>query len=140
MENLSGVEPLLDRVLVLPDEIEEVSEGGIFIPEKVKEQHQNAQAAGILVAVGKGAFVKALEVVYDSNKAVKEIRELRYPQESCPEVGDRVMFARYGGIDVVGEDGKKYRILNDRDITLLASEKVTYTGIQSRQPILGETA
>lgn len=138
MENPSGIEPLLDRVLVLPDEIEEVTEGGIVIPDQVQHSHQLAQATGTLVAIGKGAYIKAEETVVNSEGKVVEKRTLAYPEDSRPSVGDRVAFARYGGIDCIGEDGKKYRYLNDKDITGRVAQDVKYTGIQSRKPITGE--
>jgi co-chaperonin GroES (HSP10) len=50
-------------------------------------------------------------------------------------VGERVAFAKYGGLMVVGEDGENYRILNDTDITATVSREVNFTDIQSRTMI-----
>ena len=43
--NKSGVHPCGDRVVVLPDVIEEVTQGGIIIPKSEAEKHQMAQVA-----------------------------------------------------------------------------------------------
>ena len=34
----------------------------------------------------------------------------------APEVGDTVVFIRYSGVLTEGEDGKKYRVLKDKDV------------------------
>jgi len=136
--NLSGIFPYLDRVVVKPDEIEEVTEGGIVIPDNVTEQHQQAQATGTLVAVGPDAFIHSRVVVerlIDGEMKVVEVRTEGYKPETVPKPGDRVQFAKYGGLVNIGSDGQEYRVLNDRDITCGVSEDVTYTGIQSRKPI-----
>lgn len=138
MSNESGILPYLDRVLVDPDEIEELTDGGIYIPDQVAEKHQQAQATGTLIAVGPDAYRKFRTVIsrlIDGQMRVVEIQEDGYDPEFTPKAGDRVVFAKYGGIDVQGVDGKKYKIMNDRDITASAQHNVKYTGIQSRLPI-----
>ena len=137
MSNTSGIYPLLDRVVVRPDAIEEKTSGGIIISELVSERHQQAQVAGELVAVGPDAFVHSRTVVerlIDGDLKVVEIRTEGYRPEHVPKVGDRVQFAKYGGLVNIGADGLEYRVLNDRDITCLVSEGVKYTGIESRKP------
>jgi len=88
------------RVLVLPDEIRETTAGGIVITETIREEHGQAQCTGSLVAVGPDAWA-----------------EHRRP---WAKLGDRVLFARHGGLVIDGQDGKKYRMLNDEQITGLA--------------------
>jgi len=138
MLNESGVNPVLERVLVKPDDIEEVTEGGIYIPDQVAERHEQAQATGIVVALGPDAYIDSREVIsrlVDGSMRVVEIRESGPNREHTPKLGDRVVFAKYGGLEVMGEDGIKYRIMNDRDITAHAQTDVKYTGIQSRKPV-----
>ena len=132
--NPSGITPLLDRVLVLPDEIEEKTQGGIYIPDPVQEHHQMAQAAGTLVAVGPDAFTHSRTEVYREG-ALSEVRIERWDPDKTPKPGDRVLFAKYGGLQNPGKDGKVYRLLNDRDITAAVEEDVKYTGIQSRKKV-----
>ena len=130
-----GIYPYLDRVLVKPDEIEDTTEGGIIIAQQIAEQHQQAQATGTLVAIGPDAFIHSRTEVYDSEGRLKELRIERYSKESIPKIGDRVQFAKYGGLVNIGADGQEYRVLNDRDITCQVNEGVKYTGIQSRKPL-----
>jgi len=140
MKNTSGIHPLLDRVLVQPEEIEEETEGGIIIPGAVADLHQMAQATGVFVEAGPDAFVHSrvyVERVVNGELCLDEVRTERWDPEHTPRPGDRVLFAKYGGLTNVGIDGVEYRVLNDRDITAGVEEGVTYTGIQSRKA-LGE--
>jgi hypothetical protein len=33
-----------------------------------------------------------------------------------PQVGEHIVFAKYGGIEIKGRDGKQYRLMNDEDV------------------------
>ena len=132
--NQSGIYPLLDRVLVQPDEIEEKTEGGIIIADTTKEAHQSAQAIGTFIAAGPDAFINTTTHVYTgSDMRLSEIRVEGWNREKAPKPGDKVLFAKYGGLVNIGKDGKEYRVLNDRDLTCIVEEGVRYTGIQSRK-------
>jgi len=100
MQNNSGIEPLDVRVLVLPDPVED-KVGSIFIPQQEQERQQFAQVKATMVAAGVNAWVEA--------KAS--------PAFKAPEPGARVLIAKYGGINVTGDDGATYRIMNDADVT-----------------------
>jgi co-chaperonin GroES (HSP10) len=39
-----------------------------------------------------------------------------WPQEEIPEIGNIIIFARYEGTVITGEDGEEYRILEDKTI------------------------
>lgn len=104
MENRSGIKPVGYRVLVRPDPIDSMTKGGIYIPPTELEKHSNAQTLGTLVAHGDNAW--------DQWSA----------KWAAP--GDRVMFAKYGGLDLRGADGEVYRLLNDQQITAVVSNKV----------------
>lgn len=56
MENESGIYPIDLKVLVLPIKLEEVTTGGIVIPDSYKEQHDMAGIKAKLVALGAQAF------------------------------------------------------------------------------------
>lgn len=86
-------EPILYRIKVLPDAVEEKTQGGIYIPQKAADMEQKAGMTGTVVAVGPGAF--------DGQGTVKE--------------GDRVLFVKYAGT-LCTESGTEYRYLNDEDI------------------------
>lgn len=98
--NTSGIEPLDVRVLVLPDEVKDKTAGGIFIPETAQEKEKYATVKGTLIALGANAFAEA---------SVSTLFK-------APQPGDRVMIAKYGGVNTPGKDGKEYRLLNDVDV------------------------
>ena len=104
--NNSGINPLDQRVLVMPDKVEQRTAGGIIIPESALEQKEHAQIKATLVAVGVNAWWEA--------KA--------HPAFTAPVPGNRVMIAKYGGVLVTGSDGAEYRIMNDADITAVLEE------------------
>lgn len=114
MENKSGIYPSLDRVLIKPEEIEKVTPGGIVIPDTIEERHAMAQSIGTLVAVGPDAW-----------------SDYKGP---AAKIGDRVIFAKYGGVAMNGSDGKPYRLMNDLDVTATCDEGVEFTDLKSRKP------
>jgi chaperonin GroES len=87
------IKPLADRVVVKPMEREETTKGGIVIPDTAKERPQE----GEVVAVGPGKFE-------DGKRIPMEVK-----------VGDRVLFAKYGGTEVK-IDGEEYLVLRESDI------------------------
>jgi chaperonin GroES len=86
--------PLHDRVLVKRVEEETTTKGGIIIPDTAKEKPQE----GEIVAVGGGA--------------IKEDGSVRPLDVS---VGDRVLFAKWGGTEVT-LDGQELLIMKESDI------------------------
>lgn len=100
MVNESGIVPLGHRVLVLPYEIEEKSAGGIVVTiAATKEREEMSQVRGVVVSVGPNCW-----------------EEYDVPWASS---GDHVMFGKYAGAIMPGNDGKKYRLVNDLDIVAL---------------------
>ena len=89
-----NIRPLDDRVVVKVLEAEEVSAGGIVLPDSAKEKPQR----GKVTAVGEGRLL-------DDGKRVK------------PEVkkGDVVIYGKYAGSDVK-VDGVDYKILRESEI------------------------
>lgn len=104
MTNESGVYPVEYKVLVSPIEVDEKTKGGIFLPDTTKERDQFAQMQGTLVAVSPLAFTYEGGVEW-----------------SKPKPGDKVLFAKYAGTVVDGKDGKKYRLISDKDIGAVLS-------------------
>jgi co-chaperonin GroES (HSP10) len=91
------------RVLVKPDAIEEVSQGGIVLALDTKLE-KGAQVTGIVLDVGPEAF-KAF------NKAADVV------DQPWVKVGDHVYFARYAGKRIVDPvDKEELLFLNDEDI------------------------
>lgn len=104
MKNPSGIAPVEYKCLIEPIEVAEKTAGGIFLPDNTKERDQFAQMQGVLVAVSPLAFT--YENTIDWAK---------------PKPGDRVLFAKYAGAVVDGKDGKKYRLVNDKDVAAVLS-------------------
>lgn len=103
--NESGIEPVGTKVLVLTDSIGDTTVTGmIHIPPDVQERMTMAITTGVLIAIGGGGFTN-------------------WPTDSrpwpgvIPAVGDRIHLARYAGVVVDGKDGKRYRLVQDTDIT-----------------------
>ena len=87
--------PCGDRVLVKPNVEEERTAGGIVLPDTAKERPQ----WGEVIAVGAGKW--------------DEDGKHRIPMDV--KVGDKVVFAKYGGTEVK-LDGEEYLILRESDI------------------------
>jgi chaperonin GroES len=98
--NTSGFEPLDLRVLVLPDEAKAML-GSLHLPDSVVEQDKFAQTKATLIAVGDNAWEEA---------------RARAPGFVPPVPGDRVLFGRYSGQRLKGDDGRDYIIMNDEDV------------------------
>ena len=88
------IRPLDDRVVVKPLDAEEVTAGGIVLPDAAKEKPQR----GKVVAVGVGKLLDS------GNRG-----------ELSVAVGDEVIFGKYGGSEVE-VDGEEYKILRESDI------------------------
>ncbi|MBM3802795.1 MAG: co-chaperone GroES [Acidimicrobiia bacterium] len=112
-KNASGISPLGYRVLVRPDALEERTKGGIVIPATEREKFDRAQQTGVLVAVGTTAW-----------------KEYAEPLAS---VGDRVVFARYGGAHMTGKDGVLYRLLNDEQVVASVDDGVALGELSGRE-------
>jgi chaperonin GroES len=88
------LKPLGGRVIVEPIEQEEMTAGGIILPETAKEKPQE----GKILAAGPG------ERDEDGERIPMEV-----------QVGDKVLYAKYSGTEVK-MDGKKLLILRESDI------------------------
>lgn len=88
-----NVKPLGDRVLVKPVVEEEVSVGGIIIPDAAKEKPQEAD----VVALGTCKLVDGEKVDFSV------------------AVGDRVLMPKYGGTDIK-VNGGSYSLIREDDI------------------------
>jgi chaperonin GroES len=89
-----SLKPLADRVLVEPIEDEEITPGGIVLPETAKEKPQR----GKILAVGPGGRDE------DGKLITMEVK-----------VGETVLFAKYAGTEIKME-GKKRLILRQSDL------------------------
>jgi len=88
------LKPLGDRIIAKATSAEEVTKGGIVLPDTAKEKPQEAE----VIAVGPGKLL-------DSGKLV--------PMDV--KVGDKIIFAKYGGTEVKVKD-EEYIILRQDDV------------------------
>jgi chaperonin GroES len=138
--NKSGIEPCGNKVLVKPDSLEEFTDGGIYLPEQVKERHELSACYGYVVAVGPDCFkhtVSTVERLIEGSWKIVERTTVGYSGEWA-RPGDRIAFAIYAGLESTGEDGEKYKTINDEDITARVSSHVTQTSIEPRKPFSAE--
>lgn len=91
---MTTIHPLEDRVLVVPDPADDVTKGGIILPDAAQDKPQK----GTVVAVGEGTTTI-------------------YGVEILPtvDVGDKILYSKYGGTEFT-EGGETYLILNCRDV------------------------
>ena len=88
------IRPLNDRILVLREEEEQKTTGGIIIPDTAKEKPQK----GKVIAVGSG---KQLDNGERAPVGVKE--------------GDRILFSKYAGTEI-SIDGVEHLFMREDDI------------------------
>ena len=88
------IQPLADRLVVKPIEREEVTKGGIVLPDTAREKPQE----GKVIAVGPGRLSE------DGKRIAMDVK-----------VGDVVIYARYGGTEYKIE-GEEVMILRESDI------------------------
>jgi chaperonin GroES len=88
------IRPLNDRVLVIREEEEQKSAGGVIIPDTAKEKPQR----GKVVAVGPG------KVGEDGKRTPLEVKS-----------GDRILFSKYAGTEIK-LDGVEHVFMREDDI------------------------
>ena len=89
-----NIKPLADRIVIKPAEAEEMTKGGIILPDTAKEK----PVVGEVVATGPGRRG-------DDGKLV--------PMEV--KVGDKVLYGKYSGTEVT-LDRQEYLIMRESDI------------------------
>lgn len=95
--NTSGVSPAGYAVLLRIEDALPKPQGGLILPEAVETREQMLSQTGIVVEIGGEAW-----------------RDEKTPR--C-QVGDTVLLSQYSGyLHQSKRDGKRYRIVNDRDI------------------------
>ncbi|MBK8976594.1 MAG: co-chaperone GroES [Planctomycetes bacterium] len=88
------IRPLDDRIVIKVLDAEEVSAGGIVLPDSAKEKPQR----GKVTAVGEGRLLD------DGKRVAPDVKK-----------GDIVIYGRYAGSDVQ-VDGDDYKILRESEI------------------------
>ena len=91
---MSKIEPLGDRVVIKPTPKEEVSKGGIVLPDTAKEKPQE----GKIIAVGPGRLTE------DGKRIAMEVKK-----------GDKVIYSKYAGTEFK-LDNEELVIMREGDI------------------------
>jgi chaperonin GroES len=86
--------PLQDRIIVERIDEEEMSAGGIIIPDSAKEKPQE----GKIIAVGKG------KISEDGKLTPVDVKK-----------GDKILFSKYAGTEV-NIDGEEHLIIREDDV------------------------
>src|SRR3990167_7807740 len=89
------IQPLADRIVVRPLDAQEVTKGGIVLPDTAKEKPQE----GKVVAVGKG------KVTEEGKLKALEVR-----------VGDRILYGKYSGTEITTKEGQELLIMREDDV------------------------
>ncbi|MEE9165914.1 MAG: co-chaperone GroES [Candidatus Neomarinimicrobiota bacterium] len=88
------IKPLSDRVVVQPAEPEEISAGGIILPDTAQEKPQQ----GTVVAVGPGKYSDAGTLI-----------------EMTLKKGAKILYGKYSGTEVT-IDNTEYSIMRESDV------------------------
>jgi chaperonin GroES len=89
-----NLSPLHDRVIIKPSQPEEVTKGGIIIPDTAKEKPMQ----GEVIAVGPGKLTEEGKLIPLTVK-----------------VGDKVLYGKYSGTEVE-INGEQFLIMRESDI------------------------
>jgi|TARA_B110000914_G_C15422316_1_gene427229 chaperonin GroES len=88
------LQPLGDRVVVQRDESEDVTAGGIVLPDSAKD----VPARGTVVSVGDGIMMP------DGSRVALQLT-----------VGARIIFSSYGG-EAINIDDEEYLLMRESDV------------------------
>ncbi|GAB1442594.1 co-chaperone GroES [Ignavibacteriales bacterium] len=89
-----NLQPLSDRVIIKPQEAEEVTKSGLYLPDTAKEK----PIEGLVVAAGPG------KVTEDGKSVPMSVK-----------VNDKVLYGKYSGTEITLE-GTQYLIMRESDI------------------------
>ena len=95
------MQPLADRLVVKPIAREEVTKGGIVLPDTAKEKPQE----GEVLAAGPGRMTE------DGKRIPMDVK-----------VGDIVFYTKYGGTEIK-VDGEELMILRESDVLAIKAGK-----------------
>lgn len=95
-----GVEPIGDRILVERDSSDEMTAGGIVLPDSAKDK----PSQGTVLAVGSGKLLS------DGSRS-----------EFTVKVGDRILFTTYGP-EELNFDDQEYLLMREDDVLAILED------------------
>jgi len=103
--DFTTLHPYFNTIIVRQDSVED-KHGSIILPDSAVEADKYAVMTGTVVRLGELAFS------FGQPGSDEFWRDPERPRE-----GDRVMFRKYGGGQVIeGADGNEYRLIEQHDI------------------------
>lgn len=99
--------PIEYTVLVEPDQVEQQTSGGLYLPDTARDKQQHAVDKGVVVEIAGKAF--ADDAIWTDK----------------PKVGDWVLYDKYAGTLIQfgeGRDKKTYRLINDKSVKAILEE------------------
>jgi chaperonin GroES len=96
------LKPVEYKIVVELDEIDERTAGGIYIPVTLVDKQKMTQVEAVLISAGGNAFEDW--------------------KGTIPKPGDHVYVAKMAGYEIKDADGKKFRLMNDKDIVAVIEE------------------
>lgn len=98
------LKPVLHRIILKLDVVEEVTQSGIIIASEQIKRERKAVETGVVVAIGDTAFKD-----YGGDA-------------TTVSVGDKVIIAQYSGKTVKDADGTEFVVINDEDILVIIKD------------------
>lgn len=105
-QNNSGYHPIGDRILIKVDESAMMTSGGVHLPDEIVYKQSMAAETGVIVAIGDAAFHWTFD-------------RTREWHGRKPQVGERVYVERYAGRLLKGNDGRMYRVMDDKCVAAI---------------------
>ena len=91
---MAGIKPLGDKILVKRLEAQEVTKGGIVLPDSAKEKPKE----GKIISVGPG------KILDDGKRGALQVK-----------AGDRILFTSYAGTEIK-VDGEEFLVMSEEDV------------------------
>ena len=91
---MAAIKPLGDKIVVKRLEAQEVTKGGIVLPDSAKEKPRE----GMVISVGPG------KVLDDGKRGALQVK-----------ANDRILFSSYAGTEVK-LDGEEYLVMSEEDV------------------------
>jgi len=114
------ITPTPGRILVLCDKGEEITDGGIVIPEAVQEKKVNKGTVVAVPRVPDLPMEVKTTMVLDTLEP-DQVNQIVHAFKTDFNVDDRVLFDKYAGHDLE-VDGAHYVILKDEEVVALLEE------------------
>ena len=105
-------EPKGYKILISTVEVDEKTEGGVYMPDQLRQAEETASIIGFVMKAGPDAY---------SDKG-------RFPKGAYCEEGDFVIFRSYSGTRFKIH-GKEFRLINDDTVEAVVEDPRGYTRV-----------